>query len=164
MKFTKALRQKIVKEFAEQNGGWFDPALFLATVRETGEAHPAWEWFEWNDEKAALEHRLDQARDFARGLTIRFQIEEVHRGKMRITERSAPLLLSPKAKRGDGGGYYTTDPKNPEHMDELIRQAAQSMRWYLARYEAALGHVGADVRALEATLSLLNGVEQLEAA
>lgn len=164
MRFTRALRQQIVADFAKQNGGWFDPALFLASVRKAGEEHPAWDWFEWADEKAALEFRLDQARDFARGLTIRFEVEEVHRGKLRIAERSAPMILSPMDKRRDGGGYFVTDPASDAHMDELRRQAAQSLRWFLSRYEAVLGHVGASIPTLERVQALLEEAEQKEAA
>lgn len=135
-RFTKALRQQIVREFAEAHGGVFDPAMFLAEARAAN--HPAHDWFEWDDDKAALEFRLDQARDFARGLVVRFEIEEVHRGKMRIAERSAPLVLSPLGNRRDGGGYFITNPDDAEHMEELRRQAAQSLRWFLSRYNAVL--------------------------
>lgn len=165
MRFTRELRQKIVSEFAVKNGGWFDPALFLASVREVGQEHPAWEWFQWDDERAALEYRLDQARDFARGLVVRFEVEEVHRGKMRITERSAPLILSPMGKRKDGGGYFVTDPSSAEHMDELRKQAAQSLRWFISRYEAVLSHVGVGLAPLERVRALLDDqTEHKEAA
>lgn len=163
MKFTRAARQKIVQEFAEENGGWFDPALFLATIEEEGETHPAWGWFEWDDDKAALEFRLDQARDFARGLVVRFEVQEIRRGKFRVTERSVPLLLSPLDKRRTGGGYYITDPDDPAHIRELKRQAAQSLRWFISRYEAVLGHVGA-LQSLERVESLLAPDEHQEAA
>jgi hypothetical protein len=164
-RFTKALRQQIVREFAEQNGGWFDPALFLETVREAGEDHPAYDWFEWDDDKAALEYRLDQARDFARGLVVRFEIEEVHRGKMRIAEHSAPLIISPLGKRREGGGYFVTDPDDAEHMEELRKQAAQSLRWFLSRYNAVLAHCGVSVAALERVQAQLEDqTEHKEAA
>lgn len=162
-RFTKALRQQIIREFAEAQGGVFDPAAFLNAVRDAGEEHPAFEWFEWDDDKAALEYRLDQARDFARGLVVRFEVQEVHRGKMRITERSAPLLISPVGKRKDGGGYLVTDPGDPVHMEELRRQAAGSLRWFISRYEAVLAHVGA-TQQFERTLILLEVEDHQQAA
>lgn len=145
----KALRQKVVQEFSEKNGGWFDPARFLTYVEKQGAKHPAYEWFEWDDDKAATDFRLDQARDFARGLVVRFEVQTVHRGAFRIVERTAPLALSPVGNRRGGGGYYMTDPNNPEHMDELRRQAAQSLRWFLSRYGAVLVHAGVGLAALE---------------
>jgi hypothetical protein len=159
MKFTRAIRQQIVKEFAEQNGGCFDAALFLAHVREVGDAHPAWAWFEWDDDKAALEYRLDQARDFARGLKITFEIQEVHRGKMRITQKSAPLVISPLQSRSNGGGYLVTDPNSPEHLEELRRQAAQSLRWFISRFEGVL-----DPRAMGALEGVLAGLQPADHA
>jgi len=162
-RFTKALRQQIIREFAEAHGGVFDPAAFLSAVHDEGEGHPAYEWFEWSDDKAALEYRLDQARDFARGLVVRFEVQEVHRGKMRIAERSAPLVMSPLGTRRDGGGYVVTDPNDPAHMEELRRQAAGSLRWYISRYEAVLADVGA-MQQFERTLGMLEVVEHREAA
>lgn len=164
MRYTRETRQQIVKDFAEQNGGMFDAALFLANVRIEGEAHPAFGWFEWNDDKAAHEYRLDQSRDFARGLVIKFEVEEIHRGKLRIAERNAPMVLSPLGGRRSGGGYVITDPADGEHMDELRRQAAQSLRWFISRYEAVLAHSGVNLPMLERMQALLEEVEHKEAA
>lgn len=148
-RFTKALRQQIVRDFAEQNGGWFDPAAFLAFVRDSGVDHPAFGWFEWDDDKAAEEFRLDQARDFARGLVIKFEVQSLHRGTMRVIEHSAPLVVSPLDRRRQGGGYYLTDANDPAHMAELCRQAAHSLRWFISRYEGALAYSGVGVAGLE---------------
>lgn len=164
-RFTKALRQQIVQEFAEKNGGWFDPPAFVAAVQKAGPKHPAFEWFEWDDRNAAHEFRLDQARDFARGLVVRFEVRTMHRGSFRIVERTVPLALSPVGERRGGGGYYMTDPNDPEHMAELCRQAAQSLRWFISRYEGALAYAGASVGPLEkAQLALENIAPQVEAA
>lgn len=164
-RFTKDLRQQIVREFAEQNGGWFDPAAFVAAVKKAGKKHPAWGWFQWDDDRAAHEFRLDQARDFARGLVVRFEVKTIHRGSFKIVEQSAPLALSPVGNRREGGGYYLTDPNDPAHMDELCRQAAQSLRWFLSRYSAALAHVGMSATGFErAQAALENNAAHQEAA
>lgn len=164
-RFTRAIRQQIVREFAEKNGGWFDPARFLSHVEKQGEKHPAWEWFEWDDDNAANEFRIDQARDFARGLVIRFEVQSLHRGKFKVTEHTVPLAVSPVSGRRGGGGYYITDPNDPAHMAELCYQAAQSLRWFLSRYEGALRYSGVDIAPLEKTRSVLEGMtEQAEAA
>lgn len=164
-RFTKALRQQLVKDFAERNDGWFDPAAFLAEARDGGESHPAYEWFEWDDDKAANEYRLDQARDFARGLVVKFEVRAIHRGSFRVVEQSAPLAMSPMTGRRGGGGYYITDPNDPTHMLELRRQAAQSLRWFLSRYEAALTDAGVSTAAFEkAQAALTHTEEQVKAA
>jgi hypothetical protein len=164
VRFTMALRQKIVEEFAEKNGGWFDPAAFLESVRRAGTKHPAFVWFEWDDDKAAHEFRLDQARDFARGLVIRFEVRTQHRGAFRIVEQSAPLIMSPIAGRKDGGGYFVTDPNDPAHMAELCRQAAQSLRWFVSRYEAALRFAGVSLTPIERAQSALEAFDEKDEA
>lgn len=164
-RFTKALRQQLVRDFAEKNGGWFDPAAFLSEVRRQGTKHLAFEWFEWDDSKAAHEFRLDQARDFARGLIVIFEVKTMHRGSLRVVEQSAPMLVSPMAGRKGGGGYYITDPNDPAHMIELCLQAAQSMRWFISRYESALRYAGVNTAQFEkAQAALEEMAPQVEAA
>ena len=153
MRFTKELRQKIVEEFARENGGWFDPVAFLAAVQKKGPEHPAYEWFEWDNAKAADEHRRWQARTFAKDLVVRFEVHTQERGKVKVVQQTSPLLLSPGDKRSEGGGYFLMDPDNPEHMEELCRQAAKSLEWFLRRYEAAIVFSGGRVKSLQ-TLEL----------
>jgi hypothetical protein len=155
-RFTKEMRQKIVEEFAKAHGGAFDAAAFLGEVQQVGEKHPAYGWFEWNKDRAAREYRLDQARDFARGLVIHFEVEKVERGRVKLVTATAPMILSPLAKRDHGGGYFTTDPNDPAHMAELCRQAAQSMRWYISRFSGAVTYAGGEVIALRGILNLLD--------
>lgn len=163
-RFTRQLRQQLVRDFAERNGGWFDPAAFLIEVQEQGVTHPAYDWFEWNDEAAATEFRLDQARDFARGLVVQFEVRSFFRGAIHISQETAPLALSPLANRNRGGGYYITDPNDPAHMTELCRQAAQSLRWFISRYEGALKYAGIPVASLQEMEAELGQDEQSEAA
>lgn len=164
-RFTKEARQQIVEDYAKRHGGVYDPAGFEAEVRKKGEKHPAFAWFEWNDSEAARQHRIWQAREFVQGLTIRFEVREVHRGKMRISERSAPLVLSPADGRRAGGGYVVTDPSSSEHMAELRRQAAVALRSFASRYEAALADAGVTTGPIDRIVSALEaGMETREAA
>lgn len=165
-RFTKSLRQKIIREFAAQNGGIYDPADFLASVEAAGETHPAFEWFLWDDERAATEYRLDQARDFARGMVVKFQVETIQRGKYKIVEQEMPFALSPVGSRKSGGGYYLSDPEDPSHLEEHCRQAATSLRWFLSRYSSALQSRAISVTAFERAISKLSpeAVSEEEAA
>lgn len=157
-RFTKDARQEIVREFAIRHNGRYDPALFLDEVRTAGKSHPAYGWFEWNRDKAALAYQIEQAREFARDLRVTFTVEEIGRkGAVTVKTRPMPMVLSPMDGRRDGGGYVLVDPDRAEHIGEHCRQAAITLRGWEKRYAAALLHarVGADgvtsiIRALEA--------------
>lgn len=164
-RYTKEQRQQIIRDYAEQNGGAFDAPGFLRWVEKAGPEHPAYDWFDWNDQKAADAHRIWQSRQFASGLTVKFEIRTVHRGGFKVVQTQAPLVLSPMEARSHGGGYIVTDPGNADHMTELCKQAADDLRWFLNRYEAALLHVGFNVQTIERAQSALEHVaEHQEAA
>lgn len=166
-RFTKEQRQKIVEDFAKEHGGIFDAGAFLSEVSQVGKAHDAYAWFTWDDNKAAREHRLNEAREFAQGLRIRFEIETIERGSMKIVSATAPLVLSPVEGRASGGGYHLTDANDPAHVAELCRQAAQQLRWFVVRYQLAIAVAGVDAPAIERALAKLDAassVRQPEAA
>ena len=163
MRFTKAIRQKIVEDFARRNNGVFNPTLFVEEVRAKGADHPAHEWFEWDVEKAALAYQVDQAREFARDLRITFTVEEIHRGAVRVREAMMPLVLSPVEGRRDGGGYLLTDPNDPEHVAEHSRQAATALRAWFDRYEEAARRAGIQPGAVEKMAAALDKIAVAEA-
>lgn len=156
-RFTKELRQQIIRDFCLRRNAEFDAKLFEQEVRETGPSHPAYEWFEWDGDRAASEYRVWQARQFANGLKVSFQVEEVGRaGVIRVREVEAPMLVSPTEGRRAGGGYFLTDPENPDHMAELCRQAVIDLNRWLRRYQAALVHAGGSVTLIERQIALLD--------
>ncbi|MDF2809310.1 MAG: hypothetical protein K0S56_341 [Microvirga sp.] len=164
-RFTKERRQEIVREFALRHNGQFNPGLFLDEVREKGVEHPAYEWFEWDRDKAAHAYQVEQARDFARDLRVSFKVEEIGRkGTILVREAPMPMVLSPIGGRRDGGGYVLVDPDDPAHMTEHCRQAALALRAWLTRYQAALIHVGRDPGVFAAAIESLGGVEQPQIA
>lgn len=128
-RFTKELRQQIVEDFSRRHNGQYDPSLFLKEVKEIGESHPAYGWFEWNTEKAVQEYQLWQARSFAKDLRINFTVEEVGRGgAVTVKTSEMPMVISPSAGRKNGGGYVLTDPNDPAHQAEHCHQAAAALR------------------------------------
>lgn len=164
-KFTKELRQEIVETFATRHNGQFDPSLFLKEIEETGKKHPAHSWFQWDDTKAAREHRLWQARSFAKDLRVTFTIEQVSRqGEIKITTGEMPAVISPVEGRSDGGGYVLVDPNDPEHMAEHRRQAATALRSWLRRYQAAVTNAYGSPMVVEQIAELLENVKSLEKA
>lgn len=159
-RFTKEQRQEIVRDFAIRHNGQYNPKLFLDEVRTVGSEHPAHGWFEWDAERAAHEHQLWQAREFAQGLKVTFQIEEVGRKKaMRVVTAEMPMVMSPRETRRDGGGYVLVDPRSTDHMAEHCRQAAVALRTWLNRYNSALLHAGYPAGKMEEVAQLLEGVQ-----
>lgn len=164
-RFTKELRQEIIREFCLRRNAAFDAALFAREVIETGPEHKAWEWFTTDKDKAAWAHWTEEARGFAQGLKVSFTVEEIGRsGSIRLREVTAPLLVSPIADRRSGGGYFITDPANPDHMGELCYQAAADLRSWLRRYDGALAHAGGSVAQIEKQLALLDAASPQDEA
>ena len=143
-KYTKQQRQTIVREFATRHNGLYNPALFVEEVRASGPSHPAYDWFEWDESKAAKEHQLWQAREFVRDLRVSFSIEEVGRDRaISVRTVEMPAALSPMDVRSKGGGYVMTSPGDDRTMSEYCRQAAAALDAWLRRYGAALSYAGA---------------------
>lgn len=141
--FSKEQRQEIVREFAVRHNGLFDPKLFLEEVRAKGEEHVAHSWFEWDAGKAAAAYQLEQAREFARDLRIRFEVEEIVREKpVKVRSVEMPMVQSPRNGRSSGGGYVLVDPNDPEHHRELAEQALTAFRAWFNRYQAAVLQAG----------------------
>lgn len=150
-RFTKSVRQQIVEEFSIRHNGQFDPNLFFQEVRDTGETHPAYGWFQWDKDKAAHAHWIEQAREFARDLKVNFTVQEVGRKEaVTVRQTNMPLVMSPVDGRKNGGGYVLTDPNDPAHVAEHCRQAAVALRSWLSRYDSAVAHAGVSRTVVEA--------------
>lgn len=164
--YTKELRREIITDFAARHGGQYLPAAFVAEVRKKGKRHPAYGWFTWDLKKAVQEYHLWQAREFVNGIIVKFSVQELHRGKVHVREREMPFVMSPIESRSDGGGYYVTDPDDPEHMIELCRQGAQALEMWLRRYSAAVSFSKGSIAPLERQLQLLQSTfaEELQEA
>jgi len=163
-RFTKEKRQEIISDFAALHNGLFNAATFVETVEKAGRDHPAYDWFTWDQERAASEYRVWQAREFARGLRVRYSVEEIRRDKIRVSVRAMPFVISPVESRREGGGYYVADHTRPEHMSEYCRQAAVALRTWLHRYGAAAAHAGGSRRAVERLISQLEQFDESKAA
>lgn len=164
-RLTKEERQEIIRGFAGRHHGLFNPATFVEEIRKVGRKHPAYSWFTWDRDKAAFEHQVWQAREFAIGLRIRFTVEDIGRkGKMVIRERVMPFAISAVESRRGGGGYYVVDPENPEHMAEHCRQAAVALRTWLNRYSAVVSYAGGSSRTVERLLALIEQASDTQKA
>ena len=154
-KFTVSLRQEIIEEFAARHGGQYDPALFFEEVRDQGRQHRAHDWFMWNRTDAAYQYNLWQARAFAQGVKVSFTVTNVGGGSFTM---DAPMVISPLSGRKGGGGYTTMDPENEEHVAELSRQGAASLRSWIARYKFCLQHAEIPVAPFEQAAARLEEI------
>lgn len=163
MPITKEQRQEIIEDFAKRHGGKYNPGEFLAEVEATGEEHPAYEWFEWDNEKASREHRLWQARQFVQNIKISFRVETASKGaNFAIREATMPLLLSPMTTRHKGGGYVVSNPNRKSHIQEFCQQAADDLARWLRRYESAVLHAGGSVGNIRHEIELLERATEEE--
>src|SRR3546814_9062605 len=89
MRLSRKDRQKIVDDFVERHGK-YDARMFMEEVKATAGQHPAWTWFVWDDEKAADEYRIWQAREFTHDLKVKFSIEVMERGSVKGRQTEGP--------------------------------------------------------------------------
>jgi hypothetical protein len=156
VRLLRKQRAEIVKDFCLRHDGVYNPHTFVEEVRSTGPDHPAYQFFTWDDTEAANKQRTWEARMFVQGLKLVFQIEhQTPTGRIKIHERDVPLLLSPSSTRQDGMGYYMFDPNDPDHLEELRRQAVVDLKAWLVRYSVALDAAGLTAQPLERIISIL---------
>lgn len=154
-RFSKALRERIVREFTARHNGRYDPAVFVEEVKAAGPDHEAYEWFEWDDEAAASSFRVEQARSFVQGINISFTVETLVRGNITVSPCIMPLVVSPMEGRRAGGGYVINNPDNPDHVAEFCGQAARDLDAWLRRYRAAVLSAGGSTAHVERLAALL---------
>jgi hypothetical protein len=156
MAFKRHHRQRIIDNYLRETGrNMFVPHEFIDWLADkpNHEAYPL--FYSKTDAEAAREYRIELARKFVSGLriTIREQVVTIDR-IAKINVREFPAFTSPLAGRSAGGGYYATDPNDPEHLAELRRQGASALRGWLARYRGAFEAAGIDVSAIEEIASI----------
>lgn len=154
---TQKQRQEIIAEYAARHDGVWDAHGFLDEVRNSNGSHPAYKWFTWDRDVAATRWQVEEARRFAQGLRVKFEVREVGRNApLPIKSHEVPFLLSPLSKRQAGGGYFVTDLNRKDHVAELCAQAALSLRQFIRRYSAAIEHVGLSVEEYEKHADMLD--------
>lgn len=158
---SKAHRQRIINEYLAATGqNMFRAGEFVDWLADEPD-HEAYGWFYGKDDAdMARERRIDIARRMASGLRITVAISNVnHPRVISIGVKEFPAYVSPLSGRRMGGGYHTLDPDDPAAMAELIGQAAQSLRGWLARYRGAIDAHGIDPARVEAIIAELDGNE-----
>ena len=152
--FTKETRQAIIDDFIYRHGS-YEPRVFVEEVAEKCGEHPAYKWFMWDNDAAATEYRVWQARMFVRDLVVKFSVETIIHGKITVRHVEAPYIFSSTEDRNSGGGYERVDPTNPESMAKFCHEAAVAMRQWIDRYEGALVYAGGTTKPLIAVMRIL---------
>jgi len=135
MAFTKDTRQRIINEYLNDTGrNMYIPADFVEYIQERPE-HEAYAFiFGKTDKEAAHQYRVDLARDFARGLRIKVEVQETKSKVSSVKVREYPSFISPVENRREGGGYQAFDPNSPEMRAELMRQGITSLTAWIERF------------------------------
>jgi hypothetical protein len=165
---AKDRRQAIYSDHTARHDGNFDPKVFFEEVWKTGKKHGAYQCFEWDRKVGWLEYNYGLARKFSEGLVFTQHTEVVtHDNVVIVREESMPFALSPIAGRAHGGGYFITDPNNPEHMAEYDRQAERDLAAWLKRYRSSavrIGGIGLPIEQLLDLYQTTNSAVKQEAA
>ena len=163
-RIAKADRRSIIQDFMARHGGRYDPRAFVEEVRRSNGQHPAWTWFNWDDARAAEDHRIYQARVFAQDIVVKFSVEQIRRGTVVVVSVEAPAFVSPLDARRSGGGYWSLDPSDPAQMAGFCAEAATSLQAWLRRYSGAVAYAGGSVVALQRQLLVLEKTSVAEAS
>ncbi len=163
MRLSRRQRQDIVSDYLTSTGRpTYRPEEFIGWLAERP-SHPAYGWFQWNDEEAANAYRIDQARSFVSDLRITYTTEAIRRGKIVVTAGESPAMVSPIGGHRTGGGYIPVRIDDPIAMEALCQEADRALDAWLRRYDAALRYRGIDPGGLRAVAKAL-GEEPKEAA
>jgi hypothetical protein len=161
-RFTRAMREEIVRDFTDRHGGEWIPAAFWDEVeacRRRGVPHPADDWFERDPDLAARAFWIEQAREFASGIrVVYFQREPPDVRHFTITEVEGPLVISPMANRANGSSYHIFDLENPEHRQEWCGQAGVALKAWMEKYACVFDDVSvrrADIESLVARFNFV---------
>lgn len=123
----RAPNKDVVRELriiSDQNGGLLNPVLVVERARHP--ESPLHSQFEWDDSKAAAEHRLEQARRLIRVcVTV-------------ISGSSEPerIWVSLESDRHSEGGYRPLVQilSNKEMREELLIQAKADCDYFVRKY------------------------------
>lgn len=133
--FSKQQRQEIINSYLnETSRNYYVANEFVEWISDKPD-HKAYTWiFDSTDKEAAFKYRVGRARQFAQGLRISVQFEQVDKKVSGIVVRDFPSMVSPISNRSDGGGYVSFDPNSPEMRKDLIDQGVLALSSWIERY------------------------------
>ena len=118
-----------IEKVREANGGLTDDSLVQAAKPKNHVLH---KWFEWDDSKAANEHRRAQARTLIRSIQVTY-------AEQPETQTRAYEVHTKSHKPEQARTVYTTTEEvlaNPESRDRLIADAIRMAMEFRRRFRA----------------------------
>jgi hypothetical protein len=163
-RFSKKDRQEIMNDYLNKTGRNIIVPVEFRNWLSTQPDHPMYGVLEWDEKKAALQHQLQQIRQFFSGCKIAVQYrdipsETIDYSKAVVVEETKvikfPSYISPIDNRAQGGGYHKFDLDNPETVSELCRQASRELNAWIKRYEGICTVKSIDIDSLNEISSSL---------
>ena len=127
----KQLVREELEQLREANGGEFVPPAKVVEYARTHKRSALHKEFEWDNTKAAHQHRLEQARHL-----IRLYVNIVP--NQNGSEVSVPMYVSLVSdRRKPGGGYRTLESvmSTEELREELLQQALDELQRVRKKYQ-----------------------------
>lgn len=118
-----------IARIRDGQGGYVTPSAVVLAARPQGAPlHPA---FEWDDRRAAVAHRLDQARYLIRSIVI---IEHVDQQPVRAF---VSVTIRGEDNPGTLVAYTSFDNamSDPDMQEQLMAQARADMRAFERKYD-----------------------------
>lgn len=119
---------KALEHIREQNGGLSDDAIVEAAKPKSHLLH---KWFQWDNDKAAMEHRRQQARLLIRSITVTYA--EAPETTTRAYEVHTKTRLGAEKRT-----VYSTNEEvlsDPNARDRLIASAIRSAMEFRRRFK-----------------------------
>ena len=114
-----------IEKIYNDNGGLVDPAMVVETAKD--ESNPLHDYFQWDNNKAANQYRLWQARNL---------IQEIRVVKIPGQERTIRAFVSLERDRGNGGYRKVVDVlSNKQLHAEMLREALEQLEIFKRKYQ-----------------------------
>ena len=138
-----------VQSLMDKKGGKIEASDVLEVAESPkNPLHPE---FEWNDSKAAREHRLLQARNLLNGIKVIYVT--VEHGESKTYEVSFSSAIANTDEGGQAHYYISTEEglRKPDQRAEMLENALSELRAFKKKY-AALNELAAVLDAIDKTL------------
>lgn len=121
---------KELDRIAEENDGQLKPADVLEIAKD--KENPLHNYFEWNNNKAAERHRIEQARHLLNHITVVIKYDHKQR------EQKAFFSVNSTPKENQKNKIYVTMERvlsEPELREQILVEAIEEIEYWQERYK-----------------------------
>lgn len=119
-----------LRRIAEENGGTLKPSDVVEAARS--EDSPLHSQFEWDDDTAAEQWRLHQARNLINRVVVQYEAP----GREPINAQVFVSLTTDRNKHGEGYRVMADVMSDAEHRAQLLADAKNDMIGFKTRYRS----------------------------